>query len=71
MADKAKTLTERTRVVTVDITIIEKLEPGDESLRMGKDETKKLVAEEIKAKLDADDVQIVRLKDFVMTKQPG
>lgn len=71
MADKAKTLTERTRVVTVDITIIEKLEPGDKSLRMGKEETKKLVAEEIKAKLDADDVQIVRLKDFVMTKQPG
>ena len=51
---------ERTRVITATITIIEK---------NAKEETadKKAIADALKKQLNADDVQITSLKDFLLT----
>ena len=51
---------ERTRVITAKITIIEKIK---------KEETidKKAIADALKKKLKADDVQVNSIKDFILT----
>lgn len=64
-----KNTTERTRVITATITIIETVEKGDKSLEAAnKKETMKQVADAIKAKLDADDVHVSSVKDFLLDK---
>lgn len=51
---------EKTRIITAKITIIEKIK---------KEETinKKAIADAIKKKLKADDVQVNSIKDFILT----
>lgn len=51
---------ERTRIITAKITIIEKIK---------KEETidKKAIADALKKKLKADDVQVNSIKDFILT----
>lgn len=51
---------ERTRVITAKITIVEK---------NAKEETidKKAIADALKKKLKADDVQVNSIKDFILT----
>lgn len=53
----------RTRIVTVEITFVEK-NPKSQ------DETKQMIAEQIKKQLNADNVVVKAVKDFVMDDQP-
>ena len=58
---------ERTRVITAQITIIEKIKDKDDLLSTrNQDESIKKVAATIKKHLNADDVQIKSVKDFVL-----
>ena len=64
-----KTTTERTRVITATITIIEKVKKGDNSSDpANRKETMKAVADSIKKQLKADDVQVKSVKDFLLEK---
>lgn len=64
-----KNTTERTRVITATITIIETVEKGNKSSEaVNKKETMKQVADAIKSKLNADDVQVSSVKDFLLEK---
>ena len=51
---------ERTRVITAKITIIEKIKK-EEAI------DKKAIADALKKKLKADDVQVNSIKDFILT----
>ena len=51
---------ERTRIITAKITIIEKIKK-EEAI------DKKVIADALKKKLKADDVQVNSIKDFVLT----
>jgi hypothetical protein len=58
--------TERTRIVTAKITIIEKID--DKPAELTKKEEMKLLAKKLKLKLKADDVQVTEMKDFLIDK---
>lgn len=51
---------ERTRIITAKITIIEKIKK-EEAI------DKKAIADALKKKLKADDVQVNSIKDFILT----
>lgn len=57
---------ERTRVITAKITIVERMNKDDGSLLLDKNEIKKLVGNDICEKLNADDVTVTDVKDFIL-----
>ena len=69
MAKKnVKNGTERTRIVTAKITIIERDDLNDISASMTKECKKAYMAKRIKEALNADDVQVSNVQDFLMAK---
>lgn len=63
-----KEVTERTRVITAKITIIEEVRNGDETAKMTKKEKMAAMEEKIKKALKADDVTVSNVQDFLLTK---
>lgn len=57
-------MSELTRVVTAEITII-----GQAEQMSDKEVEGKMVAEAIKKALNADDVNVIKVQDFVMDKK--
>lgn len=59
-------VTERTRIITAKITIIDTVKPGEAALT--RDEKKKQMAAQIKKALKADDVNVSNVQDFLLSK---
>ena len=59
---------ERTRVINTSITIIEKVDVTCDSLNEDKNDISRRVAKWIKKQLNADDVVIFDLQDFLLDK---
>lgn len=59
---------ERTRVINTSITIIEKVDATCDSLNEDKNDISRRVAKWIKKQLNADDVVIFDLQDFLLDK---
>ena len=57
-----KNTIERTRVITAQITVIDNLSSEEEAV------SKDILADEIKKKLNADDVVVTKVKDFILEK---
>lgn len=67
MAKKNETNgTERTRIITAKITIIEKVCKNDKTGSMTRQEKKQFMSEKLKKALKADDVQVSNVQDFLM-----
>lgn len=64
-----KPVTERTRVITAKITIIETVKSNDKTTKMTKKEKMQHMSEKLKKALKADDVSVSNVQDFLLEKK--